>query len=324
VVSKPVALQVDLDFEEPTELEFIRKSTRIKRSYFAIRHAYPDNPEKEHLFIQDAEPHPQTAVARIGDGIGVEGGRALELEFAADEMTKEHRKERMELYIARGGDTDSAMRLGDVRYLGYALYIDPEIIAPEDHATITQCWQHPISTESFRTGAYRKVKVVPMWMALREIDGQYGYTLHVKNEGKPKGGAYRAISRIAGRGTFRPGWNTLIYRFEPNHINQQNPGRITLWVNTFDEANPTHDRTYNWGVTPQDELPEGLPDTDFIDRFDVRMGMYRPKEESRLRLVYDNIRYGKTFDEVIPAGPDEFDWDAEPTESRKEQSPFRN
>ena len=291
---------VDLGFEAPTELSYRGKGGADgTRSFYYIRNAYPDAPAKEHRFIQDAEPNPETAKVEIADDVGVEGSRALVMEFGPDEKTKEHRKERMELYLAHG-DGEAPLRLGEVVYLGYALYLDPEGALPTDHATITQCWQHPVSRDSFRSGAHRRTRVVPMWMTLRDMDGQYGYTLHVKNEGKPKDGAYSSRSIIAGRGNFRPGWNTVIYRFEPRHINDSEPGRITLWINSLDESQPTADRVYNWGVTPQDELPEGLPDTGFVDRFDVRIGMYRPKQPNTLRLIYDNIRYGKSFDDVAP------------------------
>jgi hypothetical protein len=277
-----------------------QSQNRNKRSFYSIRNAYPDSPEKEHRFIQDAEPHPETAVARIADGLGLDGNRGLELAFAADEQTPRHRKERMELYLAHGSDPDSALHLGEVSYLGYALYVDPEMPPLTEHATITQCWQLPSSVESFETGAFRQVKTVPMWMVLKTINGKPGYSLHVKNEGKPVGTGYRARSMIAGSGPFQPGWNTLIYRFEPRHLNDSRSGRITFWLNTLEEDKPTHDLEYNWGVTPQSELPEGLPDTGYIDRFDVRMGMYRPKQAQPLRLVYDNIRYGQSFGDVLP------------------------
>jgi hypothetical protein len=298
---------VNLNFEHPTTLDYLGTAGEFgTRRYYKVSHAYPEAPDKKHRLIQDAEPHPEKAVVRIGKGIGLKGSRGLELEFSPDEQTAEHRNERMELYLAHG-DGDFPLRLGEVVYLGYALYVDPRNETTA-YAHITQCWQHPISHESFRHGAHRRTRVVPMWMTLHEVDGQFGYSLHVKNEGTPIEGAYRSRSIIAARGTFRAGWNTLIYRFEPRHINDSTPGRITLWVNTIDEANPTADRQYNWGVTPQDELPEGLPDTGFVDRFDVRMGMYRNKQEDSLRLVYDNIRYAKTFKEAIPVGQDEFEW----------------
>jgi hypothetical protein len=294
------ALVVNLDFERETTLDFLTEGGALaERRYYDIGHADPDSPEKKHRFIQDAEPHPETAVAQITEGAGLGGSRGFELEFASDVKTDQHRKERMELYLAHG-DKDDALRLGEVMYLGYAMYIDPSLPPPPDHATITQCWQLPPSAESFKTGAHSKTKVVPLWMAYREIDGTHGYTLHVKNEGKPVEGGYKAMSSIAATGTFRPGWNTVIYRFEPNHIHNPKPGRITLWVNTLDEINPTADRRYNWGVTPDDELPAELPETGYIDCFDVRMGIYRPKQPARIRLVFDNIRYGKRFQDVRP------------------------
>ncbi len=294
------ALIVDLDFERETTLDFLTEGGALEeRRYYDVCDAYPGSPEKKHRFIKDAEPHPETAVAQISDGVGLGGSRGFELAFASDVKTDQHRKERMELYMAHGNE-ENALRLGEVMYLGYALYIDPSLPPPPDHATITQCWQLPPSAESFKTGAHSRTKVVPLWMAYREIDGTHGYTLHVKNEGKPVKGGYKAMSKIAATGAFRPGWNTVIYRFEPNHIHNSKPGRITLWVNTLDEASPTADRRYNWGVTPDAELPAGLPETGYIDCFDVRMGIYRAKQPAHIRLVYDNIRCGENFQDVLP------------------------
>ncbi len=290
--------QVAFDYEEPASLEFHKQEG--ERDYFLLRQANLVDRERNHSFIKDALPHPDTAISRIADGVGVDGSRGFELEFAADEKTQEHAKERMETYIVAGSDRDAALQLGQVRYLGYSLYIDPECPLPGDHATITQCWQLPVSKESFESGAHSTVRTVSLWMAFQNIDGQPGYQLHVKNEGKPVDGKFSPKSVIAGRGAFKPGWNTLIYRFEPRHQYDPKPGRITLWVNTLDESNPTHERVYNWGVTPQDEVPAGTPDTGYQRYFDIRFGIYRPKQPQRIRLVYDNVRYGETFADVLP------------------------
>lgn len=291
------ALIVDLDFEGDTTLEFIQERASDKRCYYEVRPS--GYPGRKHSLIQDAEPKPATAIAKITDGAGLHGSRGLELAFSADEKTAEHDKERMELYMAHG-DREDALRLGDVRYLGYALYIDPESPPPIDHATITQCWQLPTSRELFRSRVARNLAVVPMWMTLRNVQGKPGYFLHVKNEGTPVDGKFQPGSEVAGRGQFEPGWNILIYRFEPRHRNDPTLGRITFWLNNLDENNPTHDMVYNWGVTPDPERPEGWPVTGYRDVFDVRLGIYRPKEPRNIRLLFDNIRYGKKFLDVLP------------------------
>jgi hypothetical protein len=301
--SAPAApLQVDLDFELPTELVLRNRGTASSpdRFYYDVEDAYPEQPGKVHRFIKDAMPDPESAVSRLVAGIGYGGSRGFELSFGPSDPRVPPKSERMELYVARGADPERAMAFGDVRYLSYDLYVDPENGSPSGHATITQCWQLPTSVESFQTGAYRKVKVVPMWLALREVDGQLGYTLHLKNERAPRDGEYHAVSVIAGKGTFEPGWNTLVFRFEPAHRHSERTGRIDFWLNTTDESAPTHAMEYPWGITPQTELPEGLPPTGAADRFDVRLGLYRPKQESALRVVYDNIRFGESFAEVRP------------------------
>jgi hypothetical protein len=295
-------LEVDLNFEEDTSLVFVG-TTSSGRRFYNIRNAYPDSPDKVHRLIQDAQPHPDHAVARIVDGIGVGGSRGLELAFPPSEMTAEYSNERMELYMVHGNSESTALNFGDIRYLAYALYIEPGMEPPAGHATITQCWQLPTDSKSFTSGAFRRLRTVPMWMTMKSVNGNVGYSLHVKNEGAPIDGEYLAGSVIAGTGEFQPGWNTLIFRFEPRHLNDPLAGRITFWLNSLDESQPTHDLAYNWGVTPQDELAEGLPDTGHIDRFDVRIGMYRQKQNQHLRLVYDNVRYGKKFGEVLPTNP---------------------
>ena len=284
---------VNLDFEMPSTL-MPHSTSGAYRAYWLLRNADPNDPARAFDFIIDTPLAAPDGTVQISTGNGVHGSRSLEIQVGPTAVLPDADRDRFEMRPIHG-EGDLALEFGQVRYFGYAIYIDPANPLPVEWAHISQCWQRPTGDLDDTT-----VNVVPMWMTLINYQGGFGWEIRVKNEGELTDGVYPGQSSSVGTGAFVTGWNTVIMRLAPRHKHDTVAANFTVWINETREEFPTAQSSHPWGSTPDEQMPEGLPLTGMTERFDVRCGIYRYKQPVGLHLVYDNIRYGTTFDDVIP------------------------
>lgn len=282
---------VNLDFEPPSTLKPHSASGDF-RMYWLLRDADPDYTFD---FIVDTLQSDPNGVPQLKEGAGLNSSYGLDIFIEPTEILPVSDRDRFEMRPVHG-EGDLALQFGQIRYFGYAIYIDPANPIPTEWTHISQCWQRPVV--DLETS---NVSVVPMWMSLVEYEGGFGWTIKLKNEGVPLGdGTYPGQSTLVATGPFNYGWNTVIMRLEPQHRYSSEQANFTVWINETREEYPTAHSSYPWGTTPDTDLPPSTLLTGMTDRFDVRCGVYRLKQNVSLNLVFDNVRYGTAFDDVIP------------------------
>ncbi len=283
---------VNLDFEQPSTLS-PHITSGDYRAYWLLRDAVPNDPARTFDFIIDTPLSNPSGNAQISTGNGTNGSRSLDIQINPTVILPDSDRDRFEMRPIHG-EGDLALKFEQVRYFGYAVYIDPANPLPVEWAHISQCWQRP--TGELETA----VQAVPMWMTLINYQGGFGWEIRVKNEGELTNGTYPGQSSSVGKGAFVPGWNTVIMRLAPRHRHDTTAANFTVWINETREEFPTAQSSHPWGSTPDEQIPQGLPLTGMTERFDVRCGTYRLKQPVSLHLVFDNIRYGTSFADVIP------------------------
>jgi hypothetical protein len=283
---------VNLDFEPPSTLE-PHSTSGDYRAYWLLRNAHP---EITFDFIIDTLQSDPNGTVELKAGSGKNGSYGLDISIEPTEVSAEADRDRFEMRPVHGNGS-IALEYGQVRYFGYAVYIDPSNPMPVEYAHMSQCWQRP--TESLEEV---NVNAVPMWMSLIEYQGGFGWSINVKNEGEADSeGYYTGQSSNVGMGAFEPGWNTVIMRLEPNHKYSNDDANFTVWINETREEHPTAQSSFPWGSTPDSDPPPAWePLTGMSSRFDVRCGVYRRKQNVSIHLIYDNVRYGETFNDVVP------------------------
>lgn len=208
---------VNLDFEPPSNLN-PHSTSGDYRAYWLLRDAGNGSPFD---FIIDTLLADPNGMPSIVDSARINDSHCLDIFVGPTAVTVEADRDRFEMRPIHG-EGELALQFGQVRYFGYAIYIDPSNPLPVEWAHISQCWQRPVGELS-----ETNVNAVPMWMTLIEYEGGFGWNIYVKNEGVLNSeDFYVGQSSNVGSGKFNTGWNTVIMRLSQN-INMI-PSRLIL------------------------------------------------------------------------------------------------
>lgn len=175
------------------------------------------------------------------------------------------------------------LAFGIRRFVGLSFYIDHLSDVPRNWTAIFQVWQFSRLSPPFE-------------LNLRMGNQGDPFTLEFKarNDKEPN---HLFFERPVRQGT----WYRLVFEFLPAYVGATFGGRICVWLSEVGvPIGEIPIATYQgpWGYAPgpttRGKLPVKWTHAAF-DLFDIRFGVYRRKQERRLKIFFDNIAYADGF-----------------------------
>lgn len=210
--------------------------------------------------------------------------------------------DRVELAIdtwSTGSDAEE-LKLDRRRYLSFQLYVHSDTEVPRNWTLVQQVWQRLNATGISPPFAIwvkpdsRSVNpstdpITLLFLARSDLTDPAIHYCRADYEGGPvpiPAPGYQCPAEVYEVQVQRGEWNRFIIQLQPSLHTGGNVGQVAVWRNT---SNVT-------GVTPDAmwQGPWGYAATGIEDEFDVRVGIYRREQPRRLKLMFDDVRFGST------------------------------
>lgn len=201
-----------------------------------------------------------------------EGSYGLGMKILQNTPTND--RDRMEFCIVDNQDSYT-LHFGETRYVGFAMYIHPQHQTPNGWCYFMQVWQaHDTSNPKHPPLALKwKTNDGTKWRLVKEDDSDNGTeeVIYTSSTDLTKGV-----------------WHEFILKLVPSYNGDGTGGGVTLWLNGDEVIN----ESFDWGYDP---TVSGME-----DRFDIRVGIYRYRQNTKQILVFDQLKYGTTYSSADP------------------------
>ncbi|PRE86562.1 heparin lyase I family protein [Burkholderia multivorans] len=214
----------------------------------------------------------QAAVPQVSDKASKIGGRSLKLTIGPS-APGQTTNDRSEFTLVHQGDP-LALRLGEERYMGFSIFFDKDSFPPpKGEIIISQIWQ-PFKEEKAGPAAF--IVMIPekddLSFALATRDDRSEKSTKV-NLGHPR--------------FLRNQWNSVVLHVLPRAINDPDgPGLIEMWLNGVYLGGSKR----TWGHAS----------LNFLNTFDVRVGLYGNPQPVAHTIWIDQLRWGTSREAVTP------------------------
>jgi Polysaccharide lyase len=212
--------------------------------------------------------------------------------------------DRIELLVdgSMTGRVEEDLKFGVSRYLAYDLMLGTDTEAPLNWTLLQQVWQLHNSSPPFAVFLRRDPRVpktagedlrrVPLELVLVVRDeADRGKCTGTQPCGRVVSGTPMPIQRGQ--------WTRLVLMLRPSA--EPTLGRVLLWRDRACVAPGTPpDAVFRgaWGYPARDPVRQTYDPA--IDRFDVRVGIYRRQQPRQLSVYFDEVRLGRALGDVTP------------------------
>ena len=213
----------------------------------------------------------------------------------AGRSTASNVSDRVELAVDtwKTGNDDEELKLDRIRYLSFQLFIHADTEVPQNWTIIHQAWQvvpkgsPPFAVWILPDTNSRDLRASPitlLFVARNDVtDPSLHYCSPERTGGSPKLPSPGTECPIeVHRVTVERGqWNRFVIQLRPSVTSA---GQLAIWQNQSKVRNVKPDAVYRgpWGYSFDK------------DEFDIRVGIYRRQQPRRLKLMFDDVRFGST------------------------------
>ena len=176
------------------------------------------------------------------------------------------------------------LAFGFRRFFAFSFFIDPLSEVPRNWTLFSQVWQFTARLSP------------PFELGLRMGQPSEPFVLQFKVRNDPE-----EEKIFFEQAVMKGVWHRIVFELLPAHVGGQSPGRLSVWLG--ETAGPVSEAPiaryegfwgYKPGPTKRGRLPQRC-EHDAYDLFELRFGIYRRKQERRLRMLFDNIVYADSF-----------------------------
>ena len=220
---------------------------------------------------------------RLSPAVPTEGKRSICFDmFACND--NENLPHRAEVALVNVLEKVHPLAFGIRRFVGLSFFIHNQSEVPRNWTAIFQVWQ------------FYARHSPPFELRLRMGDQGDPYTLlfQVRNDGEQDHVFFE-------RDVLKDKWYRLVFEFLPAYVGAEFGGEISVWLSGANDPIseiPTARYEGFWGYahepTTRGQLPI-LPADGAYDLFEIRFGVYRRKQERRLKIFFNNIVYADSF-----------------------------
>ncbi len=179
--------------------------------------------------------------------------------------------DRVEIRAVHGAGDGFALQNATTRYLGYAFMLHPQMDAPTGWLHVMQVWQRP-APDTAQSGK------VPFTLSL---------THDLRLEAVARTHLDSTVIWRSAQPISKGDWHTLVYELRPSYNGDGHGGAIAIWLDGVEVVRWVGD----WGNPPE---------FGYLDKFDVRCGLYRQGQNNHTIIMYDDILYATTKEAATP------------------------
>jgi hypothetical protein len=177
----------------------------------------------------------------------------------------------------------SLLRPQNERYVSFSFMLDPSYELPHNWALHFQAWQCCGGHPPFA------IRVIPG----RDTRGPVEFNFIVSNdEIEGRGDQPQSIYKMK---VARGEWHNMVLKLKPRPVTSSEPGEIAMWFDLQQKLSWSG----HWGYTP---TANSLATAGVAkDSLGVELGVYRRRQSTTQTILFDNVRFADSFNEVADA-----------------------